>query len=82
MQFTSDVLGCNVYSDGHLAAVDTWNPSSSKTNVMDSGQVGIDRTKTTEMHQKTQLQQTVRYLPTVGGDEEWKNQLHVSMNWK
>ena len=71
LQLTSDVLGCNVYSDGHLAAVDTWNPSSSKTNEMDSGQVSINRTKTTEMHHKAQSQQTVRHLPTIGRDEEW-----------
>lgn len=79
MQLTSDVLGCNVYSDGHLAAIDTWNPSSSKTNMMDSDQVGIDRTKAVEMHQNAPSQQTVRYLPTIGRDEEWKNQLHVSL---
>ena len=33
------MLGCNVYSDGSAAAIDTWNPSSTKTNVLDQDQV-------------------------------------------
>ena len=39
LQPTADVLGCNVYSDGSAAAIDTWNPSGTKTNVLDSDQV-------------------------------------------
>ena len=38
-QLTADVVGCNVYSDGSAAAVDTWNPSSTKTNVLDKDKV-------------------------------------------
>ena len=38
-QLTADVLGCNVYSDGSAAAIDTWNPSETKTNVLDKDQV-------------------------------------------
>ena len=33
------MLGCNIYSDGSAAAIDTWNPSETKTNVLDSDQV-------------------------------------------
>ena len=40
LQPTADVLGCNVYSDGSAAAIDTWNPSGTKTNVLDKDQVG------------------------------------------
>ena len=39
LQPTSDVLGCNVYSDGSAAAIDTWNPSGTMTNVLDKDQV-------------------------------------------
>ena len=39
LQPTSDVVGCNVYSDGTVAAIDTWNPSGTKTNVLDKDQV-------------------------------------------
>ena len=39
LQPTSDVLGCNVYSDGTAAAIDTWNPSGTKVNVLDKDQV-------------------------------------------
>ena len=39
LQPTADVLGCNVYSDGTAAAIDTWNPSGIKTNVLDKDQV-------------------------------------------
>ena len=34
------MFGCNVYSDGSAAAIDTWNPSSAKTNILDNTQVG------------------------------------------
>ena len=40
-QPTADVLGCNVYSDGSAAAVDTWNPSGTKTNELDTDKVCI-----------------------------------------
>ena len=40
-QPTADVLGCNVYSDGSAAAIDTWNPSGTKTNELDNGQVHV-----------------------------------------
>ena len=33
------MFGCNVYSDGSAAAIDTWNPSSAKTNILDNTQV-------------------------------------------
>ena len=33
------MLGCNVYSDGSAAAIDTWNPSGTKTNELDNDQV-------------------------------------------
>ncbi len=39
LQPTADVLGCNVYSDGTAAAIDTWNPSGTKTNMLDKDQV-------------------------------------------
>ena len=39
LQPTSDVFGCNVYSDGSAAAIDTWNPSGTMTNVLDKDQV-------------------------------------------
>jgi hypothetical protein len=38
-QPTSDVVGCNVYSDGSVAAIDTWNPSGTMNNVLDKDQV-------------------------------------------
>ena len=41
-QLSADVLGCNVYSDGGASAIDTWNPSSSKTNVLVYAQVGYN----------------------------------------
>lgn len=33
------MLGCTVYGDGHLAAIDTWNPTTTKTNDLDVDQV-------------------------------------------
>ena len=39
MQLSADVLGCTVYSDGSLAAIDTWNPSHTKINNLDLSQV-------------------------------------------
>lgn len=39
LQLSADVLGCNVYGDGSVAAIDTWNPSSKKTNELDNDQV-------------------------------------------
>ena len=41
-QLTADVLGCNIYSDGSAAAIDTWNPSGSKTNVLDKDEVCLE----------------------------------------
>lgn len=38
-QFEADVIGCNVYSDGRVAAIDTWNPLSLRWNVLDDDQV-------------------------------------------
>ena len=35
------MFGCTVYDDGHMAAIDTWNPSKSKTNVLDDDQVSL-----------------------------------------
>ena len=40
-KLTSDVVGCNVYSDDSVAAIDTWCPSLRKTNVLDKDQVGF-----------------------------------------
>ena len=39
-QFEADVLGCNVYSDGNVTAIDTWNPLSPRWNSRDDDQVG------------------------------------------
>ena len=33
------MVDCNVYSDGSAAAIDTWNPAETKTNVLDKDQV-------------------------------------------
>ena len=41
LQLSADVFGCTVYSDGHVAAIDTWNPSTTKTNVLDNDQVSL-----------------------------------------
>jgi hypothetical protein len=38
-QLEADVIGCNVYSDGRVAAIDTWNPLSPRRNVLDDDQV-------------------------------------------
>ena len=39
-QLEADVIGCNVYSDGRVAAIDTWNPLSPiRWNVLDDDQV-------------------------------------------
>ena len=38
-QLEADVIGCNVYSDGKVAAIDTWNPLSPRWNVLDDDQV-------------------------------------------
>lgn len=38
-KFKSDVMGCNAYGDGSIAAVDTWCPTSRKVNVLDKDQV-------------------------------------------
>ena len=35
----ADVIGCNVYGDGRVAAIDTWNPLSPRWNVLDDDQV-------------------------------------------
>ena len=38
-QFEADVIGCNVYGDGRVVAIDTWNPLSPRWNVLDNDQV-------------------------------------------
>ena len=39
-QLEADVIGCNVYGDGRVAAIDTWNPLSPiRWNVLDDDQV-------------------------------------------
>lgn len=35
----SDVMGCNGYGDGSIAAIDTWCPTSRKINELDNDQV-------------------------------------------
>lgn len=40
-QLAADVVGCNRYSpSGKVISIDTWDPSSSRTNILDSNQVG------------------------------------------
>lgn len=38
-QFEADVIGCNVYGDGRVVAIDTWNPLFPRGNVLDNDQV-------------------------------------------
>ena len=38
---TADVLGCNRYSNGKTIAIDTWNPESPMTNILDEPQNDI-----------------------------------------
>ena len=79
LQPTADVLGCNVYSDGSAAAIDTWNPSGTKTNVLDKDQVSSLKYMwlTTQAHNVIPL--TVRYLSTFYANCKWESELHVSV---
>ena len=38
-QFEADVIGCNVYGDGRVTAINTWNPLSPRWNMLDNDQV-------------------------------------------
>lgn len=39
-QLEADVIGCNVYGDGRVAAIDTWNPLLPiRWNMLDDDQV-------------------------------------------
>ena len=41
-QYSTDVLGCNVFQGTMVEAVDTWNrPTNSRLNVIDSTQVRL-----------------------------------------
>ena len=40
-QTEADVVGCNVYSDGSVVAIDTWNPSYPRWNALDDDQVAV-----------------------------------------
>lgn len=39
IQFEADVVGCSVFSDGRISAIDTWNTLFSRQNVLDDDQV-------------------------------------------
>ena len=37
----ADVFGCNRYGNGTVLAIDTWNPTTPKINVLDEPQTDI-----------------------------------------